>query len=265
MTAPLPFTFGIPLLPRACALNWPLIETLLDLTLRSALAQTDPHFRIFIAGHDRPERLPDDPRIEFLEADWPVEAVRADNLDRGRKTQLINRRVLENGGGLLMFLDADDWVDRQLVATARAALGPDQVVGLIESGIAADFHSLQVAPLPHPRIFDQPFHRICGSSSVLHLQPEDSDPLHADPHSILHEHYRMPETVAAHGGQLALLPVRGAYLINTSENHSETHGPFATWRQTFTRAVNRFGLPLQQSTAVQFGLGRDVLKPEVLK
>ena len=111
MRASEPFTFGIPLIARSATRNWPLVEALLDLTLTSARNQTDQDFHIVIAGHDRPDVLLDDGRTEFIAANWPAEAVRADNLDSGRKKHAINELVHERGGGLLMFLDADDWVD----------------------------------------------------------------------------------------------------------------------------------------------------------
>jgi hypothetical protein len=41
--------------PPGCAQNWPLVEALIDLTVTSVRAQTDPNFHI-IAGHDRPAR-----------------------------------------------------------------------------------------------------------------------------------------------------------------------------------------------------------------
>src|SRR5690606_10815211 len=110
MASSQPFTFGIALIPRASARNWRLVEALLDLTLASVRAQTDPNFRVVLVGHDRPGRLPRDPRFAFLEADWPVEAPGPDNADSGRKRYLINEFVLARGGGYLMFLDADDWV-----------------------------------------------------------------------------------------------------------------------------------------------------------
>jgi hypothetical protein len=100
-----PFTFGIPLIARDTATDWPLVEALLGLTLRSVAAQTDPAFRVVIAGHDKPAIAPLDRRVTFIAADWPVEAVRADNLDSGRKKHLIAQRTLAEGGGLLMFLD----------------------------------------------------------------------------------------------------------------------------------------------------------------
>jgi hypothetical protein len=102
-----------------------LAQALLGLTLTSIRAQTDPDFRVVILGHDRPATLPDDdPRVEFLEADWPAEAPGPHNADSGRKKHAINDLVLERGGGLLMFVDADDWVDRDLVSSARGAIRP---------------------------------------------------------------------------------------------------------------------------------------------
>src|SRR6266571_3107223 len=132
MGASEPFTFGIPLIARSAARNWPLVEALLELTLTSVRGQTDQDFQIVIAGHDRPHVPLDDTRTTFIAADWPAEAVRADNLDSGRKKCAINELVLERGGGLLMFLDGDDWVDVDLVETARTMIGPDHIGGLID-------------------------------------------------------------------------------------------------------------------------------------
>ena len=67
-----PFTFGIPLIPASLAADWDLVQDLLGLTLASVLAQTDPDFRVVVAGHDLPSRLPDDPRVTFVRAGWPA-------------------------------------------------------------------------------------------------------------------------------------------------------------------------------------------------
>lgn len=265
MTEAIPFTFGIPLLPRACARDWRLIEHLLGLTLRSVFAQTDQRFRVILAAHDRPRCLPDDPRVTVLQADWPVEAIRPDNLDRGRKTHAVNSHVLEHGGGLLMFLDADDWVDARLVETARAMIGADQAAGVIETGIVADFKTLRAAPLPHPDIFDRAFHRICGSSAVFRLRPDHTDPLRRDPYRRLHEHDRLVETACEAGLGLARLPVSGCYVVNTSDNHSETHGPHEQWRTQFNQAVNHVGRPIDQALAARFGLALGALRPAALR
>lgn len=68
------------------------------------------------------------------------------------------------------------------------------------------------------------------------------------------------ETAKAQGAELARLPVEGSYVINTSDNHSEVHGPYTDWRRTFTDAVNRVGFPIDDAFAARFGLGLDQLR-----
>lgn len=257
MPSPEPFTFGIALIPRASAQNWRLIEALLDLTLTSVRAQRDPDFRVVIAGHDRPRIIPDDRRFTFVEVDWPVQEPGPHNADSGRKKHAINDLVLARGGGLLMLLDADDWVHVQLVEAARAMIGQDQIGALIESGLITDFQTLRVAVLPHPRVFDGEFHRVCGSSAVARLRPDDADRLRRDPWNVLGSHHQWLEVAREHGAELARLPVSGDYVINTSENHSEVHGPYAAWRRTLTASVNGEGSPLDDALAGQFGLSLD--------
>jgi hypothetical protein len=257
MAAAEPFTFGVPLVAQAAAGNWSLVEALLDLTLTSLRGQTDQDFRVVIAGHDRP-RIPfDNARTTFITAHWPTEPIRADNLDSGRKKYAVNQLVLERGGGLLMFLDADDWVDMRLVETARAVIGPNHIGGLIDRGFATDFRGLRAASIPHPRIFKSGFHRICGSSTIARLRPDDSDPLWRDPYRVLHEHYRWIEVAREHNAAVVRLPVCGNYVLNTSENHSEVHGPYADWRRSFAAAVRREGNAVTDAFLARFGLQRE--------
>ena len=134
----IPFTFAIALTPRANARDWALIEALLDLTLASVRAQTDPDWRALIAVHERPRLAVPDPRIAFVEVGWPVAPPGPYNDDSGRKKHLLSDVVRDRGGGHLMVLDADDWVDRGLVAAARVAIGEEHVGGLIEAGVPVD-------------------------------------------------------------------------------------------------------------------------------
>ena len=85
MTAVRPFTFGIALIPPAFAHNWALIKALVDLTLRSVRAQTDPDFRIVIAGQDQPRTALGDPRIAFLDVDWPLQDPGPNHVDSWQK------------------------------------------------------------------------------------------------------------------------------------------------------------------------------------
>lgn len=260
MHRPEPFTFGIALIPRASAQNWRLVEALLDLTLTSVRAQTDQDFQVVIAGHDRPRTIPSGPRFTFFEVDWPVQEPGPHNADSGRKKHAISDFVLERGGGLLMLLDADDWVDVRLVETARALLGQDQIGALIDSGRITDLQTLRAAGLPHPFIFEGEFHRLCGSSSIARLRPDAADPLRRDPCNVLRSHHEWVESAQEHGAELVRLPVSGSYVINTSENHSEVHGPLAAWRRTLTASVNREGQPVDGALAARFGLGLDQIR-----
>jgi len=147
---------------------------------------------------------------------------------------------------------AGNW---HLVEAVRATIGPGQVGGLIPAGFATDFRTLQAAPLPQPRVFAGEFHRLRGSSTVALLRPGESDPLRRDPFSILRSHHQWAEVARQRGARLARLPVSGNYLINTSENHSEVHGPHLAWRRAFTAAVNREGCAMDAALAARFGLG----------
>jgi hypothetical protein len=115
-----------------------------------------------------------------------------------------------------MFLDSDDWVDVRLVETARAVIGAQHIGGLIGSGFATDFRNLRTIVIPHPAIFNGEFHRLCGSSTVARLRPEDPDPLRRDPYKVLHEHYRWIEVARKYRAELVWLPVSGNYVTTLS-------------------------------------------------
>lgn len=251
-----PFTFGIPLVARTSTRNWPLVERLLDLTLMSVRAQTDSRFRVVIAGHDRPTASAG-AAFDFIEATWTAAPVRSDNLDSGRKKHAISQDVLARGGGLLMFLDADDWVDRRLIEVARETLAPHHVGGVITTGYATDVRSLRTMPIPHPGVFDQDFHRLCGSSIVARLDVSSPHAIRRDPFTTLHEHYRWIEVCREHGLAWQSLNVRGHYVVNTSVNHSEEHGPFAPWRRDLARGVARDGHEATDAFLAGFGLDRE--------
>lgn len=254
------FTFGIPLISREGARNWHRVQSLLGLTLSSLLAQTDQDFQVVVAGHDCPRCVLQDPRISFLEAAWPADAPDVNNHDGGRKKQAISDLVRQRGGGFLMFVDADDWVDVRLVEVARRQLGPGRVGAVIPRGYATDLRTLRSAPFPCERLYDRGFDTLCGTSTVLRLEPDSPDPLLRDPYSRLHEHYKFIDTARRNGHEVLKLPVEGNYVVNTSENHSELHGPYAEWRNRFTRGVNELGNELTPAQAARFGLGLDQIR-----
>ena len=206
-----------------------------------------------MAVHDRPRIAVPDGRVEMVAVDWPVAPPGPHNDDSGRKKHRLSDMVRDRGGGYLMVLDADDWVDRDLVAAARATIGEAEVGALIERGLALDFHTLRSAPLPHPALEGLPFHRFCGSCGVVLIRPEAGTEIRRDPFAVLRSHHRWVEVAADHGAALARLPVSGAYLVNTGENHSDLHGPYADWRRGFVARVNAVGTALDTGLAARFG------------
>lgn len=251
-----PFFFGIPLIARAASEDWGLVDRLLRLTLRSVLAQTDGDFRVVLAGHDVPPcwaELADD-RFVLLQADWPVAAPTLANDDGGAKKWRIGEHVRRRGGGLLMLLDADDWVDRELVGAARAGIGPGDVGGLVAGGYAYDWRSGRGAVIPVGHGFDNPFHELCGSSTVARIQPDSDDPVRRDPHDVLGWHAGWDRVAAELGVSLAWLDVAGVYVVGTDRSHSERQGPYAAWRRDFAAAVRATGEPFPPGQWRRFGL-----------
>lgn len=251
---PEPFFFGVPLIAPSAARDWGRVGALLAATLRSILAQDDPSFHVLIAGHALPPAargLAADARVRFLAADWPEAPPTAANDDGGRKKALLSAAVRAAGGGLLMFCDADDLVDRGLVAAARRAIGPDHVGGYVAAGWAIDHGTSHAVSLPHPAVSPARFHEACGSSIVARFAPEPASALAFDPFHVLGWHNHWVENAARLSLPLAPLPVQGGYLVGTGESHSELHGPHAAWKQAFTRAVVEHGQPLGAAPAEQ--------------
>ena len=258
MTAREPFVFGVPLIARAAAGDWALVDRLFALTLRSVLAQTDRDFRVVVAGHDRPPcwgaLVAGDARFGFVEADWTPAAPTLANDDGGAKKALIHARVLADGRGLLMFLHADDWVDRDLVRAARAAIGPAQIGAIIARGWAYDWRTGRAARFPVAGGFDGAFHALCGSSTLARIDPTSDDPVRRDPHAALGWHAGWDRVARELGLDLAMLDVEGVYLVGTERSHSECQGPYANWRRGFAQAVRDAGRPFAAAEWARFGL-----------
>lgn len=90
--------------------------------------------------------------------------------------------------------------------------------------------------------------------------PDAADPLRRNPCRALGSHHQWVEAARRHGAALARLPVSGNYLINTTENHSEVHSPYAEWRRRLTERANRAGAALDDALARRFGLDLDQIR-----
>jgi hypothetical protein len=250
------FIFGIPLVAKVRSKNWAVIEHLFSLTLRSLLAQTDADFRVILAAHDVPSAWADlahTPRFSLIQADWTPEPQTSANDDGGRKKWLIKQAVRNAGGGLLMFVDADDWVASDLVEKTRVVMRPHHVGAVITEGLALDYASLHAMPFPLGDAFDGPFHTLCGSCTVARIIPTASEQHWLDPHSVLGSHHEWEVQARRNGLSLAKPATSGVYMVGTGENHSEHQGPFADWRRHVTHTVRGYGTKLSSGMASKFG------------
>jgi hypothetical protein len=251
-----PFVFGIPLIARSAARDWAAVEHLFALTLGSVLAQTDQDFHVILAAHDVPAawaRVSGDARFHVMHADWPPAPPTSANDDGGRKKWLIKAAIRDRGGGLLMFLDADDWVPRVLVQVARATISPHDVGAIVTAGFALDYASLRCMRFPICGAYDGPFHEVCGSSTIGRIVPTATTPDRLDPHAVLGSHHEWEAVAVQRGLSLARLAVACLYMIGTGQNHSEAQGPFAEWRRHLARVVRAHGKLLSADLAQCFG------------
>lgn len=248
-----PFIFGVPLIPRAGAQDWEQVTKLLTATLKSVLAQEDTDFRLILAAHDVPDCWEElalgDERFSVFRADWPPARPTMANDDAGAKKWHIRDLARAEGGGLLMYLDADDLVDRRLVATARQQIDQDTLAGVVARGFAIDFQTCLAAPLPGPGILNCSFDEVCGSSTVGRLS--NSFP---DPFDELGSHHLWRRNAEIKGLPLKALNVIGGYVVNTEENHSERHGQFTKWRRSLNEAVNACGAFLSKRDKAILGI-----------
>jgi hypothetical protein len=257
-----PFFFGIPLVSRAGAADWAVIERLFSLTLRSLLAQTDRDFSVILAAHDVPAAwhgVSREPGFHLIRADWAPEPPTSANDDGGRKKWLIKQAVRARAGGLLMFFDADDWAASDLVEKVRAVMHPRHIGAVVTNGFALDYASLRLARFPIADAFDGPFHALCGSCTIGRVHAAAPEPHLLDPHTALGSHHEWEGRAAQHGFSLAHPATEGLYMVGTSENHSESHGPFAEWRRHVARAVRSHGTLLDPGLAQAFGQNIDEL------
>lgn len=248
-----PFFFGIPLIARDAAQCWDRVSTLFAATLCSALSQTGRNVQVVLAAHDTPDCWDllsrTDPRLTLLRADWPVKPPSPANDDAGAKKWRIKEHVAERGGGLLMYLDADDMVDVSTVEVARQLMGQEKPAGLVREGFAIDAMSGNALAIPDPSAFNRSFHQLCGSTTVARITPGEEDAI-----DLLGSHHLWEERAEEIGLSLVKLPLFGGYLVNSGENHSENQGPFADWRKSFAQAVAQRGQPPSRSLVRQLGV-----------
>lgn len=166
------FAFAVPVAPFRDATQWQHLNTMLSETLRSVFNSTNGNFRVLVAGHERPEALDlfNDPRLEFIEVAFgKPESSEEGRQDKRRKRWAIAARFREIGGGYFMYLDADDYIHRELTAYI---LDDDNKTGyFIPEGYALDYKNRVLAAIPGA--WRKPFNHVCGSSGIIYFEERD--------------------------------------------------------------------------------------------
>jgi hypothetical protein len=246
------FYFGVPLKSRKLARNWDRTLELVNNTIRSMLCQTDPNFRILLACHESPALAMDpDPRMEILTVDFPRPIFRDEPIvDKHRKREVIAARIRELGGGVVMFVDADDLVSNRLVEYVNQ--NPHPHGHYVQQGYEFNAQTRAIRSCPW-------FYRICASCALLNLRPEDLPQRAMEETSsrfrqlAMHAHPIWPSVMASQGFPLAPLPFPAVmYVTHTGENMSDSKDP-AGWRRRFLRLALPEHSP-SRAMAAEFGI-----------
>jgi hypothetical protein len=254
------FVFAIPIAPFRDAAQWANLEELLGATLRSVLNQSEAGFRVFIAGHERPAILDSfpDPRISFVAVTHKKPTTDKDRRrDKSRKRWAIAVEARKLGGGYFMYLDADDYVHRDLV---RHVLGDDNGAGyFIPEGLVLDYRNRTIAPVPG--VWDLPFNEVCGSSGIVCFAPGDL-PKRPYPRQFFRfglffrvQNHHFFQDGVVRGQPILPVPFRAAvYVVNNGLNLSNVLVRSAERQQKLIGLIKKQQIALTPEIAAEFGL-----------
>lgn len=230
--------FLVPLVGGHHVRDWGAVGARLAATVESFRRQTSPAWRALICGQDRPDGLPQDPRVSFL----PFDEAGTGN-DKWRKLATLARALPEAGvaRGYAMPFDADDLLAPGVVAemTGRKARGGY----LVTRGYLRDAGAGLVAEA-RPQSLAAPgqkaFWKLCGSCAAFAFDlsggAEDAALIGA---LTAHEHRMFPYLARLAGRPLApLAPGAVLYVLNHGENFGTRRGRVSFKR----RFVRRFAL-----------------------
>lgn len=212
-------TFGIALISKRVAADWPSVENLLAATLRSVFNQSVP-IRVVIACHEAP-RIDEafDHRVTIRQVDFDIPRFRSEmELDRMRKVEVLGAALRARGGGWMFLLDADDLVARHLGKTVLES-GAKAVV--VKRGYRLDARTNQYQSLG--KLWGK-----CGSCAAVDWEASELPlaPLTDNP-PLFHEfcetrHYKWPQFFSGRGWDWKFLNAPlVTYVVNHGSNESE--------------------------------------------
>jgi hypothetical protein len=253
------------------AANYGRVESLLQDTLASLTQQSCDDYVVIIVGNRRPA-FPLPERTVFVEVDFPPRSDRSPASalwDKGTKNGVGLIAAREFGPEYVMFVDADDFVHRELAAFVHARPGHAGWVvnpGLIYSRRRNAYRRLRK------------FYRFCGTSFIIPFEAYDVPPqltVSATQQEVAEAFGERLEHVLEHGWAfdwwrkhgliLKPLPFPGAvYQVENGENNSDNalFGPGFPYRSHLYRdfAIRPSKAP---ASTLWASIGPAALKPDL--
>lgn len=228
------FVFVVPLQARAHCRNWRLTSALCVRAVSSMLAVPEKGLRVILVCNERPEGLPDDPRLKVIEEDFPLPdpAGKGPLKDKYRK---IHRGLIEAKPlvpGYVMLADADDCISNRLCPWILSQ--PNVRNWRLSKGYLYDEGSRIL--MLHPE-----FHLQCGTSHVAWCQPDDlPDENTSGKEScflLRLGHHIIDEEMARRGRPFFDIPFPAAiYVLGHPDNYTRFRlSDWSGWRQRFFR------------------------------
>ncbi|QXT40508.1 putative rhamnosyl transferase [Gymnodinialimonas ceratoperidinii] len=256
-----PVVFCAPLMGKHFAEDWAKVSAGVARMVRSLLAQSDPNWTLLLTSQDRPEGLPDDPRIVFL----PFEA-EVTGMDKRQKVMHLMQELanhLAGRDGYLHALDADDILHPDVVAHIRSdnnGQGYWYKWGGMLDAETGTIARCGPRSLRYPT--SRPFLSQCGSSAAIYVDFRAPERRAAEQATLFYGsgHRNFLRVTKALGLTLAPLPFpAGLYVMNTGENMRQKRGLMHR-KMTYLKQ-NRLPEQQQEEYAAMFGLSADAPAP----
>lgn len=244
-------TFGLPLISRRVAKNWPMVNKLLANTLRSVFNQTTDAIQVIIACHEPPDIIEvKDPRVSIVQVPFDIPRFQWEQeVDRMRKLETIGVHHRSRGGGWLFILDSDDFVSEDLASRILASSDKALVVA---TGYKLDAARMEVQKMRR-------FWRKCGSSCAINWAieelpecfPQDNPPIY---HRFAEtRHIVQPELFTSLQWTFSYIEAPTVtYLINHGQNQSDIISALSLkWRLYFMLARRK---QWDETFAAKFGV-----------
>jgi|GEM_PF-758002 len=153
--------------------DWDAACACLSKTLRTVFAQSDQNYRVFIAGHEKP----DIPELNSNKVTWmsvshtPPSNPRGFTADKNAKRRELGFLLGKKGfEGFVMPLDADDWIHRRLVEFIRRS--GERRPTFFDAGFICNLEERAVRVRPGAN-GKRPFFKGCGSGSYFYFKHAD--------------------------------------------------------------------------------------------